>query len=155
EPYAAKITEMLANLSGAASDLEHPLFKARPVKTTALVVISADRGFAGTYNTGILRVAEQRLRSAPGGSVRLVVVGRKARDYSRRRGFPLLATYTDLPGEADLEFARRLTTELTELFISGKVDRVEILYTHFVNALVRRIRTEVFLPAGADSSAPP
>src|SRR5262249_11351534 len=75
------------------------------------------------------------------------------RDYSRRRGFPLLATHTDLPGEADLDFARRLTTELTELFVSGKVDRVEILYTHFVNALVRRIRTEVFLPAGAESSS--
>src|SRR5262245_42956995 len=151
EPYAAKITEMLANLSGAASDLEHPLFKARPVKTTALVVISADRGFAGTYNTGILRVAEHRVRSAQAGSVQLVVVGRKARDYARRRGFPLLATYTELPGEADLELARRLTAELTELFVTGKVDRVEILYTHFVNALVRRIRTEVFLPAGAEA----
>ena len=61
-PYAQKITEMLGNLAGAASELEHPLFKVRPVKTTALVVISADRGFAGTYNTSILRVAEHRIR---------------------------------------------------------------------------------------------
>src|SRR4029450_11494065 len=66
-PYAQKITEMLANLSGAASELGHPLFKARRVKPTALAVISADRGFAGTYNTVVLRIAEQRIRSAPAG----------------------------------------------------------------------------------------
>src|SRR5262245_60979194 len=110
-PYAQKITEMLANLAGAASEMEHPLFKVRPVKTTALVVISADRGFAGTYNTAILRVAEQTLRNAEPGSIKLVLVGRKARDYARRRGYPILAAYTDLPGEADLELARKLTDD--------------------------------------------
>src|SRR5262249_49769608 len=72
-PYARKITDMLSNLAGAAADLEHPLFKVRPVKTTLLVVITADRGFAGTYNTNILRQAEQRVREAPAGSVQLVV----------------------------------------------------------------------------------
>src|SRR2546425_1079532 len=76
-PYAQKITQMLSNLAGAASDLDHPLFKAREVKTTALVVVSADRGFAGPYNTAIVRAAEQRLRESPKGSVQLVIVGRK------------------------------------------------------------------------------
>jgi F-type H+-transporting ATPase subunit gamma len=152
-PYARKITEMLDNLAGAASELEHPLFKAREVRTTALVVITADRGFAGTYNTTILRAAEQRVRAAAPGAVQLVVVGRKGRDYFRRRGVPILAAHTDLPGEASLEFARRLTTELTELFTSGRVDRVDVLYTHFVNALVRKIIGETFLPIGADAEA--
>jgi F-type H+-transporting ATPase subunit gamma len=152
-PYAQKITEMLGNLSGAASELEHPLFKARPVQTTALVVIAADRGFAGTYNTVILRVAEQRMRSSPTGSIKFVLVGRKARDYARRRGFPVLSTHTDLPGEADLDLARRLTDELTGRFVSGEVDRVELLYSHFVNALVRRVQNPVFLPVGAEPSA--
>ena len=152
-PYSAKISEMLTNLSGAAADLEHPLFKVREVKRTALVVITADRGFAGAYNTTILRQAEQRLREAAPGAIQLVVVGRKGRDYLRRRGYPILSTHTDLPGEASLEFARRLTDELTALFTSGEVDRVELLYTHFVNAIVRRIRHETFLPVGADATA--
>jgi len=157
-PYAQKITEMLGNLAGAASELEHPLFKVRPVKTTALVVISADRGFAGTYNTSILRVAEHRIREAPPGSIKLVLVGRKARDYARRRGFPVLSAHTDLPGEASLDLARKLVQELTERFVSGEVDRVELLYTHFVNALVRKIQSQVFLPVGAEpipAAAPP
>jgi F-type H+-transporting ATPase subunit gamma len=151
-PYSAKITEMLANLSGAAADLEHPLFKAREVKHTALVVITADRGFAGAYNTTILRQAEQRLREAAPGAIKLVVVGRKGRDYLRRRGYPVIAAHTDLPGEASLDLARRLTDELTALFTAGDVDRVEVLYTHFVNAIVRRIRHETFLPVGADAA---
>ncbi|HZT63476.1 MAG TPA: ATP synthase F1 subunit gamma [Burkholderiales bacterium] len=147
-PYAAKISAMLANLSGAAAELEHPLFKVREVKTTALVLITADRGFAGAYNTAILRVAEQRLKVAPPGSIQCVVVGRKGRDYLRRRGYPVLAAHTDLPGEASLELARRITNDLTERFIAGEVDRVEILYTHFVNAIVRRVLTATFLPIG-------
>src|SRR5882672_10891786 len=62
-PYSAKISDMLNNLAAAAADLEHPLFKAREVKVTALVLITADRGFAGAYNTGVLRVAEARLKA--------------------------------------------------------------------------------------------
>ena len=147
-PYAAKISAMLANLSGAAAELEHPLFKAREVRTTALVVITADRGFAGAYNTAILRVVEQRLKAAPAGSIQCVVVGRKGRDFLRRRGYPVLAAHTDLPGEASLDLARRITNDLTERFVSGQVDRVEILYTHFVNAIVRRVLTATFLPIG-------
>jgi F-type H+-transporting ATPase subunit gamma len=150
-PYSAKISEMLANLSGAASELEHPLFKVREVRRTALVVVTADRGFAGPYNTTVLRHAEAILREAAPGSVQLVVVGRKGRDYLKRRGYPVLAAYTDLPGEASLEFARRLTDELTARFVSGEVDRVELMYTHFVNAIVRKIKHETFLPVGADT----
>jgi len=144
---------MLANLSGSAAELEHPLFKQREVKTTALVVITADRGFAGAYNTTILRIAEQKLKAAAPGAVQCVVVGRKGRDYLRRRHYPILAAHTELPGEASLELARSLTNDLTDRFVKGEVDRVEILYTHFVNAIVRRIMHETFLPIGADDAA--
>ena len=150
-PYAAKITEMLDNLAGAASELEHPLFKAREVKKTALLVVTSDRGFAGAYNATLLRVVEQRLRTAAPGSMVVVVVGRKGRDYLKRRGYPVLAAHTDLPGEASLDLARKLTAELIERFTSGEVDRVELMYTHFVSALTRRINTELFLPVGGST----
>jgi F-type H+-transporting ATPase subunit gamma len=150
-PYSAKISSMLANLSESAAELEHPLFKTREAKVTALVVITADRGFAGAYNTTILRQAEQRLRAAAPGAMTCVVVGRKGRDYLRRRHQPILSAHTDLPGEASLELARRITNDLTERFIAGEIDRVEILYTHFVNAIVRRVTQETFLPIGADA----
>lgn len=150
-PYAAKITHMLSNLAGAASELDHPLFKEREVRTTALVVITSDRGFAGAYNTNMLRQVEHRLRQLPPGALQLVVVGRKGRDYLRRRGYPVLVAHADLPAEASLEFARTLTNDLTERFIKGEVDRVEVMYSHFVNAMTRKIRTEVFLPVAGQA----
>src|SRR5262249_48219855 len=94
-PYSAKIQAMLAHLIAAADQLEPPLCRAREAKVTALVVVTADRGFAGAYNTTVLRAAEQRLRNAAPGSMRVVVVGRKGRDFLRRRGYPLLAAHTD------------------------------------------------------------
>ncbi len=154
-PYSAKISAMLANLAGAAAELEHPLFKAREVKVTALVLVTADRGFAGAYNTAILRVAEQRLKHAVPGSVQCVVVGRKGRDYLKRRGYPVMTVYSDLPGEASLELARTITNDLTAKFLSGEVDRVEILYTHYVNAIVRKVMNETFLPIGEAASGSP
>lgn len=147
-PYSEKITQMLDNLAGAASELDHPLFRQREVRTTALVVVTADRGFAGTYNSNVLRYAEGRVNEAAAGAVQIVALGRKARDFFRRRHIPMLAVHTELPGEASLDFARRLTADLTELFISGKVDRVEVVFTHFVNALVRKVQVEQFLPVG-------
>jgi F-type H+-transporting ATPase subunit gamma len=152
-PYASKITEVLSSIAGAAAELEHPLFKVRPVKTTVLVVITADRGFAGAYNTNVLRLVEHRVRQAEAGSIQLVVVGRKGRDYFRRRHMPVISVHADLPGEASLDLARKLTTELSELFVSGQADRIEVVFTHFVNALVRRVQSELFLPVGGDAKS--
>jgi len=152
-PYAAKITEMLDNLAGAASELEHPLFKVREVKKTALVLITSDRGFAGSYNATILRAAEAKLRAAAPGSMVVIVVGRKGRDYLRRRGYPIVSAHTELPGEASLDLAKRLTEELIERFTSGEVDRIELMFTHFVSALARKTQVEVFLPVGGGAAA--
>ena len=151
-PYAAKMTEMLAHLSGAAAELENPLFKAREVKTTALVVVTSDRGLAGAYNTNLVRAAEHRLRAVPIGSIQLVLIGKKGRDYFKRRKYPVLGVYADLPAEASLEFVRALTQDLIGHFIAGTVDRVEVQFTQFISALNRRIVTEVFLPVGGGES---
>jgi F-type H+-transporting ATPase subunit gamma len=150
-PYAVKISEMLANLAGAASELDHPLFQAREVKTTALVVVTADRGLAGAYNSNLIRAAEKRLREAPAGSIQLILIGRKGRDYFKRRTWPTLAVHTPVPAEASLEFARELTEDLIRRYLAGEVDRVEIMYTQFVTAMTRHIMTETFLPVGADA----
>jgi F-type H+-transporting ATPase subunit gamma len=152
-PYSQKIQAMLANLIAAADEIEHPLVQAREAKVTAIVVITADRGFAGAYNAAVLRAAEQRLRNAPPGSMRCIVVGRKGRDYLRRRGHAVLAAHTDLPGEVSVALAREITDDLIHRFVRGEIDRVDILYTHFVNAIVRRVLTETFLPIEAKTSA--
>jgi F-type H+-transporting ATPase subunit gamma len=149
-PYAAKITEMLENLSAAASELDSPLFKAREVKTTALVLVTSDRGLCGAYNATLLRAAEQRLRKAPAGTLKLILVGKKGRDYFKRRKYPVLATHAPAPAEARIEFARELTQDLIARFVSGEVDRIELMFTQFLSALRRRVVTETFLPIGGE-----
>jgi F-type H+-transporting ATPase subunit gamma len=152
-PYATKITEMLGNLRGEASALDHPLFKAREVRKTALVLVTSDRGLCGAYNATLIRAAEQRLRRAEPGSIALVLVGKKGREYFRRRKYPVLAVHTPLPAEASLEFARELTGDLIARFLAGEVDRVELMFTQFISALRRKVLLEAFLPVGAERAA--
>ncbi len=151
-PYAAKITAMLGNLAGAASELDHPLFKTREVKRTALVLVTSDRGLCGAYNANLLRAAEQRLRKSEPGSLPLVLVGRRGRDYFRRRRYPTLAVHTPVPVEADLGFAKALTQDLIARFLSGEVDRVELMFTRFISALTRRVVVDPFLPVGGEAA---
>lgn len=143
-PYAVKITEMLESIARAGADLDHPLFRPREVKTRALVLITSDRGLAGSYNAILARAAEQRL--AEGGTVQLVLAGRKGRDYFRRRRHPILAAHTPLPGVADLEFARALTQDLLGRFLSGEVDRVDLMYSQFISALRRKVMVDTLVP---------
>ena len=148
-PYAIRLTGMLENLAAVAREQELPLFAAREVKQTALVVIGSNRGLCGGFNTNLFRAAEERLRGAAPGSLALVIVGRKGRDFFRRRTWPVLATFADLGDDVGVESARRVTADLLGRFESGAVDKVEILYTRFHSALRRQVTFETFLPIGA------
>jgi F-type H+-transporting ATPase subunit gamma len=150
-PYATRLTEMLENLAAVARERELPLFEHREVKKSALVVVTTDRGLCGSFNANLVHAAEDRLRAAAEGALALVLVGKKGRDYFRRRRWPMLAAYPDMPPEPSVEFARRITGDLLARFEGGEVDRVEILYTRFHSALRREVTREVFLPVGAGS----
>jgi F-type H+-transporting ATPase subunit gamma len=145
-PYARGMDAMLENLAAAASEAGHPLFTARPVRARLLVVMAADRGLCGSFNANLLRTTESLLRSPEGADTRLFLIGRKARDYFRRRAFPVLEARADLPPEARHETALELSARFQELFLSGEVDAVDLLYTRFVSTLSRRVVREPFLP---------
>jgi F-type H+-transporting ATPase subunit gamma len=145
-PYARGMEAILDRLAAGAADADHPLFRPRPVRSRLLVVMSADRGLCGAYNTNVMRAAEQFLRSPEGKDTQLFLVGRKARDYFKRRQYPIAEGVTELPAEARLDDAKRLSERLQELFLSGQTDAVDLLYTKFVNIITRRIVREPFLP---------
>lgn len=145
-PYAAKMDEMLRSLSAAAASLNHPLFEKRPVRRTGLVIVTADRGLAGSFNANVLRAAERILRERPREELRLIIVGRKALQYVTRRGWKPALVYTDLGDVPDAVRARRMTEEITSLFLSQEVDEVVLVYTRYVSTLSRRVVTEKFLP---------
>ena len=145
-PYARAMDAMLENLSATAAEVGHPLFTPRPVKKRLVVVLGADRGLCGSYNAGLFRATEAFLRSEDGKNTQLFLIGRKARDYFRRRRYDVLEIMTDLPADRLLESARGLSERLQKAFLSGEVDAVDLQYTQFVSVMSRRVVREPFLP---------
>ncbi|HVP15579.1 MAG TPA: ATP synthase F1 subunit gamma, partial [Terriglobales bacterium] len=155
-PYARALTRMLGRLAAEARERELPglAFLTAPAdgRPAALVVITADRGLCGGFNAALFRAAEERLAAAEG-RLGLVVVGRKGRDFFRRRRLPVLAVFTDVGTDANVGFARRVTTDALERFARGEVGRVDLLYTRFESIARRRVTFEPFLPIAAEDAA--
>jgi F-type H+-transporting ATPase subunit gamma len=148
-PYASALREVLQNLAEATGDVLHPAFVRRdPVRTRALVLVTSDRGLAGAFNANLIRASEVRIRET-GCPTRLVLLGKKGYDYFRRRNADILTHRSDLGGVADWKYAEALSRDLLERFLSGEIDEVELVTTHFKSALSREIVLEPLLPLGA------
>lgn len=146
-PYADKIGDVVQHLIKAEGIPEHPLTLSRPVKTVCFLVMNADRGLCGAYNTNILRRAVQSTRDIPeGAEVTLVTVGRKARDFFRKRGYNVLGEYINLGDNPDFVQAREIAQFVVNLFAEEAVDEVRIVYAEFVTTLQQIPRVRKLLP---------
>ncbi len=136
-PYSEKITDVVRDLAAAGAGQGSPLLAGRDeVRATAYVVIAADRGLCGGSNAGVQRAAEGEIKAdvQAGKQYQVIPVGRKAEGYFRFRGYHLgdgFAGFTDSPSHAD---AKRIGAHVVDLFTSGQVDRVELVYTRFISA---------------------
>ncbi|WP_406677249.1 ATP synthase F1 subunit gamma [Neomoorella carbonis] len=150
-PYAEKLEEVIGRLMGAVDPETQPLAATREVKRAGYVLITGDRGLAGGYNANLIRLAEERLQ-ADERPVALVTVGRKGRDYFRRRRVEIVRSFTDIGDEPDLIQARELARQLVELYLEGTVDEVNLIYTRFYSALRQVPRIDRLLPIKASAS---
>jgi F-type H+-transporting ATPase subunit gamma len=154
-PYAVKTAQVLAEVAarGAedeapASDAEHPLLARREEKTVLLLVITSDRGLCGAFNTNILRAATRlwREREALGHSVKFVTVGRKGRDYFKRRNAPVLEVLAGVWERLDIEQARGIARKVLTPFVRGEVDSIYLVYNEFKSAMSQRVVAEPLFP---------
>lgn len=154
-PFAEKLQEVLARLAGPtggrASRADHPLLQSREVKRVGYVIVSADRGLAGGYNANILRRAQETI-DAEEREYQLTVIGRKARDYFRKRNYELAEEYIGIGDEIDFMLARELARELIQAYEQGELDEVHLVYTRFVSAAVHRPTVERLLPLDRPSA---
>jgi len=146
-PYARGLEEMLHRLSSQGAGLDHPLLRRREVKRRAYVVVTGDRGLCGSYNANMIRRAAAALEGSEVEAT-LVAVGRKGRDFFRRRGFDLLAEFLRIGEEPTFQQAREISGVLAHLYEAGTVDEVRIIYTEFISALSQRPVEKVLLPIG-------
>jgi len=155
-PYGRKMQQMLESLAGAASGLNHPLFEERKIASTLLVVIAADRGLCGSYNSNIMRAAMQYLKESPKDSIKLGLVGKKSCDFFKKKPFPIAFTIPQTGGKADMTMVRSLANDITGSFENGDVDEVRLLYTQFISMTKHKLTVDKFLPiekpAGSDET---
>jgi len=147
-PYAEQITEVLRQLAAAGVGLDHPLLKEREVQTVGYVVLAADRGLAGAYNSSVLRTADRALQAdkKEGKDYSLSLSGRKAENYFRYRGYRIDEAnqgYTEQPSYED---ARRVAGGMIERYSEGEVDQVQIVYTRFLSAGSQKVTNSRLLP---------
>lgn len=144
-PYALKLKEILDRVSGASDALKHPLIISRAVKKTGLVVIAADRGLCGGYNQSVFNQADKFLKKYSAGNIEIIPVGRKTVEHFESKKWKIEAPLHEWGGKISYAQIEAFTKTLMDLYVSGKLDEIWILYTHFINIGAREVRLEKFL----------
>ncbi len=145
-PYARRLREVLGRVAAAAGDVKHPLLEVREPRKVAYVLITADRGLCGGFNANLIRTTMQALREAAGAQVSLVCVGRKGRDFFRRRGYNIVQSYVRLGETIRVAQAREIAGFVMEKYAAGEFDEVYLVFSEFVNVLVQRPKIVKLLP---------
>lgn len=146
-PYSDQIGDVLDHLIKAEGTPQHPLAMPRPVKTVCFLVMTADRGLCGSYNTNIIRRAVQQMRNVPEGTeIAVVTVGRKSRDYFRKRNYNVLGEFVNLGDNLGFVQAREIAQFVVNLFLEEVVDEVHMVYAEFVTVLQQIVQVKDLLP---------
>lgn len=147
-PYADKIREVLNSVTAASGGFKHPMLETRPVKRTGYLVITSDRGLAGGFNANLLRKTMTTLREKHKSTdeYAIFVVGRKGRDYFRRRNIPIVEEVTGLPDAPEFSEIKTLANKAVENFVNGAYDELYLVYNVFKNALTQIPTVKRLLP---------
>ena len=148
-PYSEKLDLMLSHLATASSeDIPHPYFEERKVKKKTLVVITSDRGLCGSYNANVLRKATEWLEANASFELEVVTVGKKCNDHFKSRQWPVVENFSDWAGVINYDKVHDMVKLLTDRFLSGETDEIEIIYTQFISTVKYKIVSPRYLPIG-------
>jgi len=148
-PYAQAFSMMLGNMAGRVEPEIHPFFQQAPeVTRVGLVLMTADRGLCGSFNVNLINTAVKFIREkeAEGKEVSLICVGRKGRDFFRRRKREIRASYVDVWNKFDFSTAITVARELMSIFQVGEVQEVYLIHAMFINMAVQKPRLVQLLP---------
>lgn len=147
-PYADKLKEVVANIASGATDVSHPMLQTREIKKTGYLVITSDRGLAGGYNANITRKVLNTIRERHSSENEYVifVIGRKGRDFFRRRGVPIADEVTGLSDSPRFSDIKEIASKAVQLFENGEYDELYLVYNEFVNAMTQTPVEKRLLP---------
>jgi F-type H+-transporting ATPase subunit gamma len=146
-PYTQKIREVLLHVAASTHDDAHPLLEVRDVKRTGYLILSSDKGLAGAYASNLFKEVLPAVCDAP--NVGLLTVGRKARDYFRRRQYTVDREYTGFSEKPTYQDALTIAQDLAAGFIAGDYDEIYLVYTRFFSPIQQKPTTIKLLPANS------
>lgn len=152
-PYANTMMRVLERIAARAGDYQHPLMQRRGDEHYVLALVTADKGLAGAFNTNLVKAAQNFMREQSGKKVELVAVGRKGRDFFRRRPVEILRDYINITARAfNHEDAAQIARDLMDMYTAegSTIDRVYILYNEFKSVISQRVVIKQLLPIGAE-----
>ena len=147
-PYALSALKILRSISGSIEASHHPLTKARPVKKTCLIIVSGDKGLAGSYGSTLLKqvykfIDEKKLTTNNTG---IIAVGKKAHEHFKKRDWEIISHYEKWSDQIDFTKVEPLALEVKSLFENGKYDEVFVIYTNFISTIEQRVYARQLLP---------
>jgi F-type H+-transporting ATPase subunit gamma len=145
-PYARKMMEVLNSLASRCDPSVHPLLEERPAEKLLAVVITADKGLCGAFNANIVRTAGRFLAERAERDVSVTAVGRKARDYFRRRSVRIRSEHVGVFQALRYSTARQIASELVAAYTAQEVDQVFLVYNEFKSVIQQRIVVDRLLP---------
>ena len=147
-PYANKISEMLSRLAADDSLQTNPFFTTRTVKKICVVVITADRGLCGAFNTNIVREATSYIKDELNNenSVSVFTLGKKATEYFSRRNYTIEGKIVGLFSTLEYQSTLQLYNDLVPKYLNGEIDKIVLVYNEFVSMIQQRIVKVQLLP---------
>jgi F-type H+-transporting ATPase subunit gamma len=149
-PFAVKMSEVLTDLaSRAGEDFHHPLMDARGDSRYLLVLVTADKGLAGAFNANLIKAAQGFMRENSDKTIELLAVGRKGRDFFRRRDAEIVGEYVGLTGKGRIEHgeALEIAREVMRRFTEDEgLDKVFVVFSEFRSVIAQRVVVEQILP---------
>ncbi len=149
-PYASRMETVLSDLARVAEREIHPLLALRMKKTVEVVVLTSDKGLCGAFNTNILKVAYKYMDGLKKENVEvsLSIVGRKARDFFRRRNIPMRNQWIGLSGRISYANAQEIAGNLIEGYTGEAFDEVVVIYNEFKSMIAQKVTMMKLLPVG-------
>ena len=136
EPYSIQFSEVLGNLAPRIEPDIHPLLvKKEEVARVELLHFTGDRGLCGSFNANLINLAEKWIKEEQGKGIgcKLTTVGKKGRDYFRKRNYDVIDSHTNLYGNVDISFINQMTGDFIDRYSGGECDEVYLMYSRFVS----------------------
>lgn len=147
-PYAEKIKEVIGSIASASNDVGHPMLTVRPVKRTAYLIFTSDRGLAGGFNANVCRRLASHIDEthATEQDYAIFIIGRQGRDFFRKRNYRVLDEVTGMPDSPRFSDVKQMANAVVQGFVNEEFDELYLVYNEFINAVTQRPVLKKLLP---------